>query len=389
MENLMLAALLGLVAPTTAPVFLAHYMPWYESKEVSGNWGWHWTMNHFNPDKKVGDRQEAASQFRPLMGLYDSGDPAALECHCLLMKLSGIGGVLVDWYGIGDLYDYPIVHRNTQRLIDAAKKAGLTYAMVYEDQTVPNLIREKKVPADKAIDHGKETMRWLDDHWFRDPGYQRIDGKPVLLVFGPQYYKDGDWPGLFATLKNPPAFFTLLGKRDSAFGAYGWPEPQVGDAKSWTQLEGYYERAKGWPASIPGAWPRFVDIYAEAGNHPSWGTIKDQNGETYRKTLDMAIKSHAPYVQLVTWNDWGEGTQIEPSVEFGYRDLEATQAARRKLDGAVFKFPSADLRLPLRLYKLRKRPGTDAKKLDEISALIVKGDLKAARNRLDAVDRGR
>src|SRR5437879_3456638 len=28
------------------PQILAHYMPWFESKPVSGHWGWHWTMGH-------------------------------------------------------------------------------------------------------------------------------------------------------------------------------------------------------------------------------------------------------------------------------------------------------------------------------------------------------
>ena len=30
---------------------MVHYMPWYSSKPFSAQWGWHWTMNHFNPDK--------------------------------------------------------------------------------------------------------------------------------------------------------------------------------------------------------------------------------------------------------------------------------------------------------------------------------------------------
>ena len=33
-----------------SPLVLVHYMPWFESKEISGKWGWHWTMGHFNPD---------------------------------------------------------------------------------------------------------------------------------------------------------------------------------------------------------------------------------------------------------------------------------------------------------------------------------------------------
>ena len=99
------------------PPVLAHYMPWYASKEHSGEWGWHWTMNHFDPDqiKWTGDR-EAASHDYPLMGLYDSGDPHLLEAHVLLMKFAGIEGVIIDWYGVHDFYDYAQLHRNTQAL---------------------------------------------------------------------------------------------------------------------------------------------------------------------------------------------------------------------------------------------------------------------------------
>ncbi|SVE32207.1 uncharacterized protein METZ01_LOCUS485061, partial [marine metagenome] len=58
---------------------LVHYMPWYASKPVSGQWGWHWTMNHFNPAKMNADGQrELAAHDPPLIGPYDSSDPDAL-----------------------------------------------------------------------------------------------------------------------------------------------------------------------------------------------------------------------------------------------------------------------------------------------------------------------
>lgn len=32
-------------------LILAHYMPWYVTKPASDQWGWHWTMNHFDPEQ--------------------------------------------------------------------------------------------------------------------------------------------------------------------------------------------------------------------------------------------------------------------------------------------------------------------------------------------------
>jgi hypothetical protein len=351
------------------PQLLAHYMPWYASKEISGAWGWHWTMNHFDPASG-----KAASKFTPLIGFYDSNDSDVVEYHALLMKLAGIDGVLLDWYGREDHFDYAINHRNCQRLIDIATRLGLKFAVVYEDQTVPQLIKGGKYRPEDAITKGNELMRWLEDHWFKNPSYLRWDGKPVFLVFGPQYYKDEDWTALFAGI-SAPAYFSLLNRRGPATGGYGWMEPQVGEEKSWLQLQSFYSRGKAWPAMIGIAYPRFDDIYKEAGVGPGYGHIGDHDGATFRRTLEMAYASKAPFIQIGTWNDWGEGTQIEPSKEFGYRDLETLQ--RR----SHVKYSAADLRLPLALYKLRKSK-KDPARADRIARMIADGKVAEARRAL-------
>ena len=60
-------------------------------------------------------------------------------------------------------------------------------------------------------------------------------------------------------------------------------------------------------------------------------------------------------VQVATWNDFGEGTCVEPAREDGYRYLEAIQDARRRFNAELFPYRPDDLRLPLRIYGLRKR----------------------------------
>ncbi len=88
-------------------------------------------------------------------------------------------------------------------------------------------------------------------------------------------------------------------------------------------------------------------------------------------------------MQIATWNDWGEGTSIEPSHEFGYRDLEVVQAARRRLDSRFAAQPD-DLRLPNELLKLRRK-ASDAGSTrtgDEIAARLAQGQFQAARKLL-------
>ena len=377
----------GEKAPPHGHRFLmAHYMPWFQAKPTSPEWGWHWTMNHYDPDKITSERREAASHYYPLMGLYDSGDPDALDCHVLLMKLAGMDGVLIDWYGTDDYLDYGQNHRNTLAMIQAVHKAGLRYAVVYEDQTVPKLIAGHVIAEADAVPHGRRLMAWLQAHWFSDSAYLTQDGRPLFLVFGSGYYTTGQWAQIFAGLPRPPLFLTEDSRRAPAEGAFAWPQPGGGTEGSAHALDRFYAQAPTWPQSIPAAWPRFDDIYAQAGVHSSWGHIDDREGRTYAETLERALESNAPVIQLVTWNDWGEGTQIEPSVEAGYRDLETTQRERRRLDPA-FPYTAQDLRLPIALYALQKKAGTDPvrrAKLDKISRLLFAGRMGQARTSLVA-----
>jgi len=358
------------------PLLMAHYMPWFQSKAVSGSWGWHWTMNFADPDVKPSQaharsspsRPQVASHYRPLMGLYDSGDQQALDCHVLLMKFAGIDGVLVDWYGDIDHYDYATNDRNTQRMFETAKRAGLKFALVYEDGTVAELIKAHKFEAADAVAQGRRLLSSVQAKWFRSPNYLTINGRPLFLVFGPRfYYRPADWEAIFSGLSPQPAFYTVHKLFAPAIGAFDWPLPQGGTAGASAARRLFYQHAKAWGAFIPAAYPRFHDFYHEAGVQPSYGQVDDFDGKTYEKTLTEALRSEAPIIQLVTWNDWGEGTSIEPSVEFGYRDLEITQRLLTKLGS--HRYDASALRLPVRLYTLQKQYAKNPLKLRKLAAI--------------------
>ena len=123
-----------------------------------------------------------------------------------------------------------------------------------------------------------------------------------------------------------PLYLSEHTRRTAAAGAFDWPVPQVGTKAQ----DAFYKEAKSWPAAMAVAFPRFHDIYEQAKVHKSWGTIDDNGGKTFTATLETAFKSGLPLIQISTWNDWGEGTVIEPSIEFGYRDLEVVQRLRRQ-----------------------------------------------------------
>ncbi len=377
---------------------LAHYMPWFQAGNASQKWGVHWTMNHFDPERIRWDGQrEAASHDYPLIGLYDSGDPDTLECHALLLKFAGLGGVVIDWYGPEDFNDYALIHRNAERLVPFLKKAGLQFAVCYEDKSADRPAKAGGAAAGdaEAAAHARTALQWLDAHWFADPAYVRRDGRPLLLVFGPQRVDGAALGRLRQGLSANPLLFGLphLSGPAGFDGLFGWPPVSDGKTSAkadWTRdLDVLDARRRAGEAVLGVAFPGFQDIYAQAGLHPSYGRIEAGDGATFAESLDRALAAHSGVVQLATWNDFGEGTVIEPSNNNGYRYLEKVQKALRAHRRQGPEFHPGDLRLPVALYTLRKRAGARgdlSSELDRASELLFRSECAAAEKLLSKVN---
>src|SRR5215469_13989386 len=151
---------LGAVFAEAAPKpIMVHYMPWFVAEPFSSSWGWHWTMNYFNPNTTNSSGQrEIASWYYPQTGPYDSADPAVLEYQVLLMKLAGVDGIIVDWYGMDNYLDYGINNQRTAALFQFTRQAGLKFCLCYEDQTIKQETNGGYIQASNAIAHAQQTM---------------------------------------------------------------------------------------------------------------------------------------------------------------------------------------------------------------------------------------
>jgi hypothetical protein len=367
------------------PLILAHYMPWYTAKPASDRWGWRWTMNRFDPEKQVDGRREIASKHYPLIGPYDSGDVQVLEYHLLTMKLAGIDGVIVDWYGLTDFNDYAVLHRNTTRLLQQCERLQMKFVICYEDQTVPLLVKGTRIRDSDRVGHVVGEINWLGQYWFKSASYLRFDGQPVLLSFGHSGLTDVEWTQCLEKLESPVRYYSQDYRRDGAIGGFGWPSPQRGMG----QVDRFLSQSRHWPDAIPAAFPRFLDIYRDAGVSEGYPDLPDNNGKTFRATLAKAIAAKPRMIQLVTWNDWGEGTQIEPSQEFGYRDLEYLQVVQRTSLGSSSVPSPEDLRLPYKILQSRRSGTVDASQLDRAVERLSSGQFEEVESLLNSGPTGR
>jgi hypothetical protein len=254
------------------------------------------------------------------------------------------------------------------------------------------------ITAGNAIANAQQTMLYAQATYFGSANYLQFSNKPVLLNFGPIYFKNNSqWVSIFSVLAatNQPAFFTEDNRLPVALGAYNWPPMHLANGGTLssnslhTYLGNFQNTAAAWPAFISSAFPRFRDIYQQAGLGFTYGTLDDSTGQTFRSTLTRAMTNDSDMIQLVTWNDFGEGTVIEPTVEFGYRDLGVVQEFRRQHLDSDFSATTNDLTLPLRLYNLRRQFVGNAivnAELNRTFTNLVTGNLTAAQLQLAGLE---
>lgn len=378
------------------PLILVHYMPWFQAPPVDpSGYGPHWHLGgvKFDPYETLPDgRAQIASWYYPLTGPYDSRDPAVLKYQAAIMKIAGIDGVIFDWYGAKDANDYKAINDSTIAMIKVLREAGLHYAICYEDQIMKKMVEAKYITKAETIAAAQDDIKWMDREWFSDPLYLKNGDRPVLMNFGPQYFVDSkQWDEIFSVAKTRPWFVSLDAHSENfADGSYNWPPMFLSSSGKLkipslvTNMNEFYNKQFSKPYLVASAFPGFHDIYQQAGSGPSYGFLDDYSGETFKFTVESALKANPDVIQIATWNDFGEGTVVEPTIERGYKDLEFLQDVQKRADSA-FAFGYGDLRAPIELYKAyvnEKATAEDKAKIDALYETLFKGDANAFRSAL-------
>jgi hypothetical protein len=341
------------VTKTSTKRVFAHLLPWFETPQSNtlspGGWGDHWTMANENPNTIVNGQRQIASWYYPSIGPYASGDTAVIDYQLLLMKLSGIDGVFIDWPGLGtdagQGTDLPMAKRNTDIIVSRLARVGLKYAIVYEDNDLASITNK--------IGQAQTDMNYLQSNYFNDADYEITSAKPLLLDFGPQAITDSaSWSSVFSVLSPKPAFFPLSGHSNlagvNAAGEFVWVY-----SNALSSLNSFY--GNGYSGTkMSAAFSGFNSFYAAGGGSGPGPLLSGTPAPTvdfFKQTLDLALaQTNNNYIQLVTWNDYGEGTIIEPTVQFGYGYLTTVQQEL----GVSSALSQSDLQAVTQLYQLRQ-----------------------------------
>ena len=357
------------------PVYM-HYMPWFETPATLGgnSWGYHWTLDNQNPNiMDASGKRQIASHFYPLIGPYASSDPDVIEYHLLLMKLSGVDGVMIDWYGVkGTNGDIDSLLKNSNAAIDKVDDFGLKFAVVMEDR----FSRVAEGNPNPDIDAGKANMAYLRDNYFKNPNYirQPKTNAPLVAVFGPITFQDeSQWTQILAAAGEDVDLNTLWFESGdagrNADGEFTWIYEDGAQNNHLARQADFYKLRASTLGTVGGvAYPGFHDFYQEGGTDVVIGfDIPHDNGQTLTDVLELVSNNSASmdYLQLATFNDFGEGTMFEPTVESGFEYLHQLQ------EYTGVPYGEDELRLVHQLYLARKKHAGDAsaqRLLDQVSS---------------------
>lgn len=362
------------------PLFVAHYMTWFGRPDVSGSWHqWAFALEgvprdkHHHPDLLLPDgRRDIAAVHYPVIGPYDSTDPDVLEYHILLAKEAGIDGFKVNWYGFEDATGRRREDRGFAELLRVAGRLGFHVCLNIDEKCFFPPYHNVATRKD-AVELAKGQVRRIAEQYGADPAYLKIDGRPVISNFGWTYataddisqpcFKPAEWKEILDAAGDGRFYFIhdhhypwrktieeagFLSSADSIFAWIGAKEERAKFLENARQAvrEGRMKMVSGH------ANPGFDNTPCQGWGEGVHKTDR-RGGDEYREQLDESIAAGSGFIQLITWNDYTEGSTIEPTQEYGdlYLDITA-EYANRWQPGAPY---GRSLDIPRRVFELRKK----------------------------------
>ncbi len=319
--------------PSRTPVqrkVLAFYYTWYGRPENHGNWI-HW--GKVNPE----EHDISESTHYPTIGAYDSHSQDTIDYHIQLAKDHGVDAFICTWWGQGRFDD-----RAFEKVLGRAKEMDFEVSIYWE--TAPGEGRTQIV---NAVD----DLVYVLDKYGSHPAFLKLDGKPVIFVYGRVMGQVAmsEWPAIITLAQERSGKGFLLiadGYQDGyarlfdgihTYNICGWVQGKKVDElrklsrQSFTRaVEMARKRARlSCITIIPG--------YDDTKIRTPGIDAQRLDGETYRVLWEEAIAADPDWVLITSWNEWHEGSEIEPSWEDGDKYIKMTgkYAARFKLASRI------------------------------------------------------
>ena len=244
------------------PIRAAFYYPWFAEA---------WHQQGYDP----------FSWYKPTLGYYAT--KAVAKRHVAAMQGAGIRAGIASWWGQGSATD--------GRIPALLAIAGtFRWTLYYEAEAY----------ADPSVTRIRADLAYIGSRYATNPAYLRVAGKPVIFVYAgvadrcamAERWEAANTVGFYVVLKVFPGFRTCARQPES------WHQYAPAVAS---------DRQAGYSYSIsPGFWKR-----SEANAR----LARDPN--RWARNVAAMKASGEPWQLITTFNEWGEGTGVEDTTQFG------------------------------------------------------------------------
>jgi hypothetical protein len=284
----------GAVFQPSAPYYATFYYPWFRNQITDGSWsGSSWEQSGHNPPSNWFSNylpDPDPSAFNPSSELYSSNNDATLYWQFGLMAKAKQEIAISSWWGQGHKTDSALRH-----ILDLMKRS---------DNPYPNLrwcvYYEKEGSANPTVSEIVNDLKYINSTLASQPSYFRINNRPVIFV----YAESSDAQDMVTRWSQA--------KAQSGINFYVVLKVFTGYASASNQPDSWHQYA---PAARTGRQGDFY-TFVSPGFWRSGDAVRlGRDANDFSAKVQQMVADPVQWKLTQTWNEWGEGTSVEPGTE--------------------------------------------------------------------------
>ena len=263
---------------------------------------------------------------------YNSYERGTIERHVAQGKQAGLDGFILAWLGPGNPTD-----NNLNTLLSVVQGGDFLVSMYFE--TTSPFLQSRE-----AVANALRRAMGFASH----PNWVRRGGKPVLFFWRPSAVARAGGQSALDTWKalrqevDPNRTTIWIGEGDdfsylAAFdGIHPFSIAWSGDPAGTLAVYGQRTRDKAAQLGEPKIWvPVIMPGYDDRRTGRSDAFVRPrEDGAYFARTFEAALASRPDWAIIVnSFNEWCEGSMIEPSVSYGNKYLDQTRGFSARYKG--------------------------------------------------------